>query len=125
MSEWRFRLAEPADAEAFAKWSAENQQVEQTDLIAGMKKSNPTVLFFAVEKDGVVQAFAPLYLQMMLAHLGFNPEADNKDKLRAMQMTMSKEEYPVAKWAVKHGFDLESRQAFKLDLNKILALAEV
>ena len=142
MSEWRFRLAEPTDAEAFSRWSLENDQVDRADIEAGRRKNNPTVVFFAVEKDGVVQAFAPLYCQMTLAHLGFNPEAEGKDKLRAMQMlidgvsafavqygvheitTLSKEEYPVAQWAMKHDFELDSRQLFRLDLNKILKLAE-
>lgn len=143
MADWKFRLAQASDAEAFSRWSVLNPQVDRADLLAGMKKNNPTVIYFAVEKDGVVQAFAPLYCQMTLAHLGFNPEAEGKDKLRAMQMlidgvsafaiqygvheitTMSKEDYPVAKWAVKHGFDLDPRQSFKLDLNKTLKLAEV
>jgi hypothetical protein len=139
MSEWKFRLAEPADAEEFSKWIGENTQIDDSDKLAATKKQNPTVLWFAAEKDGVVQAFAPLYLQMILPHLGFNPDADGRDKLRAMEvlidgvsalavqfgireiMTMSREDYPVAKWAVKHGFTLEPRQAFKLDLNRVMA----
>lgn len=138
MSEWRFRLAEPADAEAFSRWAAENQQIDPKDLLAGTSKKNPTVLFFAVEKDGVVQSFAPVYLQMMVAHLGFNPDAEGKDRLRAMQMlidgvsaiavqygvreimTLSKEDYSVAKWATKHGFKLDARQPFVLNLNDTL-----
>lgn len=135
---WTFRLAVPDDAEAFSKWAAENPHIDTKDLLAGTKKQNPTVLFFVVEKDGVVQLFAPVYLQMMLAFLGFNPEVDGKDRLHAMTtladgvsalavqfgvrelMVMSKPEYPVAQWAVKHDFDLEPRQAFKLDLNRVL-----
>jgi hypothetical protein len=142
MSEWKFRLAEPADAESFVKWTVENSQIDRADIDAGLRKNNPTVVVFAVEKDGVVITFAPLYCQMALAHLGFNPAAEGKDKLRAMQMlidgvsafavqygvheivTLSKEAYPVAQWAMKHGFDLEPRQVLKLDLNKVLELAE-
>lgn len=141
MSEWKFRGVQSSDADSFAEWAAKNPQIDEADLKAGMGANNPTVLFFAVEKDGVVQAFAPVYLQMMLAHLGFNPEAEGKDKLRALQMlidgvsalavqfgireimTMSKEEYPVAQWALKHDFELEPRQALKLDLNKVMASA--
>jgi hypothetical protein len=139
MSEWTFGLAEPADAPAFSKWAAENPQIEQKDLLAGMKSNNPTVITFAVRKDGVAVAFAPVYAQMILAHLGFNPESDGKDKLRALQMltdgvmafvvqfgvyeiaTLSKEEYGVAKWAAAHGFEKDDRQFFKLDINKLLA----
>jgi hypothetical protein len=142
MSEWTFRLAEPADAEAFSKWTGENTQIDDADKLAATKKNNPTVLWFAVEKDGVVQVFAPFYLQMAMPHLGFNPEAEWRDRLQGMQTlidgmsafavqygireitTLSKEAYPVAQWAVKHGFDLEPRQLLKLDLNKTLEPAE-
>lgn len=143
MSEWKFRAAEPADAEAFAKWSATNPQSDPQDLIAGTQSKNPTTVFFAVEKDGVVQVFAPLYAQMILAHLGFNPDADPKDKLRALGIlldgvsafavqygvhelvTLSKEEYPIAQWALNHGFELDGRQLLKLDLNKRMEVVEV
>lgn len=142
MSEWAWRLAEPADAEAFSKWVGENSQIDDADKLAALKANNPTVLWFAVTKDGVVQAFAPVYLQAVAAHLGFNPDADGKDKLRALQMLMdgvsgfmvqygireiavlSKEEYPIAQWALKHDFDLDSRQLLKLDLNKLMAGVE-
>lgn len=138
MPNWKFRLAEPSDAEAFSRWSAENPQIDAADLLAGTKEKNPTVLFFVVEKEGVVVSFAPLYLQFALPHLGFNPEADGKDKLTALQMlidgvsgiavqyglreivTLSKPEYPVARWALKHGFEMDSRQQFKMDLNHTL-----
>jgi hypothetical protein len=143
MANWKFRIAEPADAEAFSVWSATNPQIDQKDLLKATGTQNPTVVFFAVEKDGVVQAFAPVYLQMVLAHLGFNPEAEGKDKLRALQMltdgvsafaiqlgvreimTLSKAKYPVAQWAVKHDFEIEPRQALILDLNKMMAEIEV
>lgn len=142
MSEWEFRLAGPDDAESFAKWTAENPEIDDADKLSGMKSQNPTVLFFAVTKDGIVQAFAPVYLQMNVAHLGFNPAAEGKDKLRALQVltdgvsgfavqfgireitTLSREEYPVAQWAVKHGFEVDGRQVLKLDLNKVMAEAK-
>jgi hypothetical protein len=80
---------------------------------------------------------------MHLPHLGFNPEADGKDKLRALQMmidgvsafavqygireitTMSKDEYPIAQWALKHDFELEPRQLLKLNLTRLMEAAEV
>ena len=141
MSEWTWELAQPSDAEAFSKWSAENPQIDKKDLEAGMGKNNPTVLVFKVSKNGVVISFAPVYCQFALAHLGFNPEAEGKDRLQSLQVmidgvmalavqygireivTLSKEEYGIAKWAVKHGFDREERQLFKIDINKTLALA--
>jgi hypothetical protein len=142
MSEWKFRLAEPADAPAFSKWSAENPQIEQKDLIATLKAKNPTCLFFVAEEDGVVISFAPVYCQFALAHLAFNPEANGKQKMRALNTlldgvmafavqygireitTLSKPEYGVAKWAVANGFVEEERQLFKFDINKVLEEAK-
>jgi hypothetical protein len=140
---WKFRLAEPSDAEAFTRWTLANPQIDQKDIEAAKKDNNPTVLFFAVENaDGKVIAFAPVYLQMIVAHLVFNPGADGKDYLNAMQMllngtaafavglgireivTLSKEDYGVAKWAVKHGFEVEPRQTIKFDINKVLIKAK-
>src|SRR5579863_1692744 len=136
--EWKFRLAEPSDAEAFSRWVVANPQIDPDAIERGTHRKNPTVVTFAVEKDGIVQAFVPVYLQFTLAHLGFNPQADDRDKLRALEMltdgvaafavqygireitTLSKEEYPLAQWAMKHNFDLDPRQVFTLDLNKIL-----
>jgi hypothetical protein len=137
-AQWAFRLAEPADAPAFSKWAAENPQIEEKDLLATLKKNNPTILFFVATKDGVPISFAPVYCQVALAHLAFNPEADGRDKLKSLEVlteavdifavqhgiheivTLSKPEYGVAQWAAKHGFDLETRQLFKRNLNPIL-----
>jgi hypothetical protein len=140
---WKFRLAVLEDAEAFTQWTLANPQIDPKDIEAAKKENNPTVLFFAVENaDGKVIAFAPVYTQAIVAHLVFNPEADGKECLSAMQMllngtvafevgmgvreivTLSKPEYGVAKWAMKHGFDLEPRQVFKFDINKVLAVAK-
>jgi hypothetical protein len=139
---WNFRLAEPADGPAFSKWAAENPQIEEKDLLATLKKNNPTVLFFTATKDGMPVSFAPVYCQLSVAHLAFNPEALAQDKLRALEVlidgvdafavsmgirevvTLSKPEYGVAQWAMKHGFDLEERQVFKRNINKILEQAQ-
>ena len=136
MSDFTFRLATPADAEAFAKWAAENQEIDQADLRAGMKANSPTVVVFVVERDGVPVLFAPVYLAAVLAHLGFAPEARATDRLRALGVlkdgvsafmvqfgvrevqTLSKPEYGIAKWATANGFDVDSRNLFRLDLNK-------
>jgi hypothetical protein len=142
MSEWVFRGAEPRDADAFAKWVENNSLIDPKDVTAAAKKNQPTVLYFVVEKDGVPVAFAPVYVQLAVAHMAFDPDAAGRDKLEAMQrllngtaafanefgireiVTLSQENYPVARWALKHGFDLEPRQLLKFDLNKIFAVAE-
>jgi hypothetical protein len=142
MSVWFFRLAKPSDAEAFSRWTGANTQIDDVDKLAATKAKNPTVVWFAVEKDEVVQAFAPLYLQFTLPHLGFNPDANGADRQEAMQRlidgvaafavqygireitTLSQPEYPIARWALKHDFDLDPRRVLKLDLNKLMEPVE-
>ena len=132
---WSFRLAQPEDAQAFANWAAHNPQIDSADLEAGMAKTNPTVLTFVAEKDGVPVAFAPVYLTATLAHLAFSPEVEGMDRLRALNVlkdgvaafmvqhgimeiqTKTIEGYPVAQWALKHGFEIDGRQTLTLDLN--------
>lgn len=141
MSEWNFRLAEPADAEAFAKWTAANEHIDDADKLAATHAQNPTVLWFVAEKNGTVVGFAPVYLQATVPHLGFNPETGAEDRKTAMSVlmdgvsalmvqygvreitTLSKDRYPIARWALANGFDQDARQVFKLDLNKALAVA--
>lgn len=142
MSEWKVRPAEPADAEAFARWVTENPQIEATDVESTFKKNNPTTVVFVVEEDGKPVAFAPMYAQMVLAHLGFNPESSGKDRLRALEMlfdtaiafavqfgireisTLTKEEYPLGQVAKHFGFVPDPRQLFKFNINSILKQAE-
>lgn len=142
MSVLNFRLAEPRDAEAFSRWVSESQQVDAGDVKAASTKQNPTTLFFAVEDEtGEVVAFAPFYCQLALGYLAFNPAknaAARKQALRTMLdgvmafavkmglreiTTLSKENYPVAKWAMDNGFEVDARQTFKFDINKVLATA--
>ena len=135
---WNFRLAEPRDAAAFSKWSLENPQIDPADREAGTKKKNPTVIYFVAERDGEIVSFAPIYAQMVLPFLVFNPNANAKDRKDALQtlmsgvsavavqfgireiVTLSKEKYPVARWALKNGFKLDSRQQLKWDLNEAM-----
>jgi hypothetical protein len=130
MSEgFAFRLANEGDAEDFAKWVAENPLTDRRDAISAIK--NPTTLFFVVTKDDVPVAFVPFYQSITIAHLGFNPAMDGKDRLRALEMllkavagfaevinvreinTLSKTEYPMAAWALKHGFEKDDRELFR------------
>jgi len=86
MSGWKFRLAEPADAEAFAHWTTENPQIDPKDAWSGLNRTNPTVLTFVAEHDGKAVAFAPIYLSAVLAHLAFNPEARASEKMQALDV---------------------------------------
>jgi hypothetical protein len=136
MGEWKFRAAGPEDADAFAEWVTNNPQVEPKDLLATTQAANPTTVFFVIENDlGEVVMFAPVYCAAMLGYLGFNPESNAKERLKAMNMmkdglmaflvqfgirelqTLTKPDYGVAKWALRHGFEAESRSLVRLDIN--------
>jgi hypothetical protein len=136
MSDWKFRLAQPEDAEAFSHWATENPQIDPKDAWSGLKRNNPTVLTFVAEKDGKAVAFAPIYLSAVLAHLAFNPDARASEKMQALDVlmdgtmafmvqmgireiqTMSEPKYGVAKWALAHGFEQDPRSLFRLDINR-------
>lgn len=143
MSAWEFRLAGPDDAAAFSKWIVENQQIPDADKLSALKKNNPTILWFCVTKDGVVQAFAPVYLQFSVPHLGFNPVTEGRDLAEGLQrltdgiagfaiqygireiVTLSEEKLPMVRWALKHDFGLDKRGTLKLNLNAVMACDEV
>jgi hypothetical protein len=141
-TDFKFRMCGPEDAAKAAKWGAENTNIDQKDLLAGMKANNPTVLWFAVDNEnGEPVAYAPVFLVARLAHLCFNPEARASEKLQGLNAlqdgvsalmvqygirqidVLSKPEYGVAKWAVAHDFVQEDRQLFTLDLNRVMAQA--
>jgi hypothetical protein len=142
MSTWVFRGAVPEDAAAFAAWVENNPQIEPRDVAAAAKKHNPSVVYFVAEKDGVAVAFAPVFLSVVLAHLGFNPASRASEKLQAMDVlkdgvmafmvqfgireiqTLSKPEYGIAKWALAHGFEQDDRSLFRLDVNKEMVEAK-
>src|SRR5690348_12881261 len=88
MSEWAFRLCEPADAPALAEFVAKNPQIDPADMQAALKSQNPTAVYFCVTKDGKPVAFAPFYCTMMLAHLGFDPDSRADDRQHALEMIL-------------------------------------
>ena len=131
---WLFRLAMPEDAEAFSKWVTDNPLIDPQDVQDGLNKNNPTTLTFVACLDGKPIWFAPVYVSAHLAHLGVNLDSDaavRKEGLERLmnyvgvfmyQMgirqvtTLTKERYPIARWAKQHGFIVDPRQLFKWNL---------
>ena len=143
-SGWKFRLAEASDAEAFTAWLVSNPQIDPKDVAAAQKAKNPTTVYFAVENpDGIVVTFAPVYMQMTIPHLVLNPETTADDRKKSLQVLLdglmafavqfdireitmlSLEQYPMAQWALNHGFDVDPRQFFKFDINRVLDQVKV
>lgn len=139
MSKFDFRLATPEDAPAFAKWISESRNIDPKDIKAGLKENNPTAVYFVVTKDDVPVLFAPCFCTMTLAHLGISQDAEPIDKAEAMEVLVdglsafavqygvrelitytNSPEYPIAKWALNHGFDLDERKTLRLDINKLM-----
>lgn len=126
------RIANENDAEPFAQWISESTQIPFEDVQASLKEFNPTSVTLVIECDGKVLLFAPTYAVALLGFIGFNPEADGRERVKALDAikkaaqtfwgmhgvttiaTLSREDYPVAKWALKHGFGLEPRQVLVL-----------
>lgn len=124
------RFATPGDAQAFAEWAVNNPDIPDKDIRAAMSENNPTVRYLVIEEDGFPLLYVPVYCAIRIAYLGFNPEADDREKIEAMNAmlkaiqafagnfgvkeigTLTKEGYSVAKWAKKHGFEPDDRQLF-------------
>jgi hypothetical protein len=136
VSEWTFRLAMPEDAEAFSLWVAENPLIDPQDVRDGLNQNNPTTLTFVACLDGKPIWFAPVYLVAHLAHLGVNPEAKVETRKQGLERlmayvglfmcqigirqitTLTKEKYPIARWAKQRGFKIDPRQLLKWDLGE-------
>lgn len=127
----KFRFANQSDAGPFTKWACENRDIPLKDIDSARKENNPTAMVLVIETDeGVPILYVPGYCALMVSYLGFNPEATNREKIQALNMMMealkgfaanfgineievlTKSEYDIAKWAVKHGFEADSRQLF-------------
>src|SRR5580765_945291 len=127
----KFRFANPEDAESFSKWACDNADIPARDIESAKKENNPTSTVLVIETDdGEPILYVPAYCAIKLAYLGFNPEANERQRIEAMNLmltalkgfaanfgikeieTLSRREYIVAKWAEKHGFKAEDRQLF-------------
>jgi hypothetical protein len=127
----KFRFANHDDAGPFTKWACENKDIPLRDIDSARKENNPTATVLVIETDeGVPILYAPGYCALMIAYLGFNPEATERQKIEAMSKmlealkafsanfgineieVLSRPEYSVAKWAIKHGFKQDERQLF-------------
>ena len=129
------RFATPEDSEKFASWAATNPDIPGEDIEAALR--NRTTTFFVIEMDGVPVLYVPAYCALTVAYLGFNPEATRSKRLMAMEfmlkalsafadqhginevVTFSKEVYPVAKWAIGHGFKVDHRNPLRFEVPSV------
>ena len=136
---WKFRLAEARDSADFVQWTIANPLIDQKDVQAAKKKNNPTAMYFAVENaEGKIIGFVPIYLQILLAHLVFNPESTAAERKQGMAVGMEglihfaagqsfagnrddeQSRIPSRKVGAGEWFDLEERQLLKFNINKLL-----
>lgn len=132
MKNINLRFANSEDAVPFAEWAANNEDIPRKDIESAM--AAPGLATLVVEIDGTPILYVPLYAVLNIAYLGFNPAARRTQRLVAMDamlkaleefarqnkisevQTLSKEEYPIAKWAIKHGFKVDSRNPLTFEV---------
>jgi hypothetical protein len=133
MKEPTVRIAEAKDSEPFAKWIGESTQIPMEDVQASLKENNPTSVTLVIEdENGKVILFVPTYAVAMVGFIGFNPEATERERVKGLHAmkkslqafwamhgvteidTLTREDYPVAKWAMHNQFDVEPRQLLRL-----------
>jgi hypothetical protein len=138
MSIWSYRQAQPADAPLFAEWVNSNPLIDPDDVQRTIHGNNPTCVFLVAECDGEPLSFVPVYIPIHIAHVAFSPKARASQKLKALAglkdyitafavqlgireiTTLSQSDYPIAKWALNNGFEKDTRELFRCDLNKLL-----
>ena len=127
-----FRLAEEKDSAPFAAWIGQSTQIPIEDVKASLKENNPTSITLVIEDaQGKPILFAPTFAVAVLGFLGFNPESDPMERLSALEVlqgtaqafwrehgvteidVLTREDYPVAKWALRHGAEIEPRQLLR------------
>lgn len=124
------RLAKPEDAPAFVAWALGNPDIPEEDIDA---VANSTPLTLVVEVNGQAEIYLPLIPAVTLGFLGFRPGQDVRTKsiaLNALAVALqdlqrqlkindayvfTKAEYPMGKWALKHGFKTKDKTAFTLE----------
>ena len=130
------RFGKPEEAKEFARWAIENDKIPHMDVVSVLKENNPTAVYLVIEKEGTPILYVPIYAQVNVGFLGFNPDIKGKARLAALgelkeslknfaksfginEITVqTSPDYPVGKWALKHGFREEKRQTFKLLVEK-------
>lgn len=128
------RLAKPEDAEAFSRWAVENTAIPTSDLEEFSK--HPTAVTFVVEVDGKPVFYFPVWALAKLGFLGFNPQADARERLAALNAGMealqnfarnfgisevqftstADEAYPMLRWCKKRGFEPVDKQHYRLEV---------
>ena len=134
--EMTVRVAQASDSEQFAQWIADSTHIPSEDVQDSLKESNPTSITLVIEENGKTILFAPTYAIALLGFIGFNPETDLRERVRALDAikraaqafwgmygvteiaTLTMEHYPIAQWALKHGFELDPRQIVKLKMKR-------
>lgn len=127
------RLATPADASAFARWAESNHDIPRADIEA---VANAVTLTVVAEVDGEAELYIPFIFSphralLTIGYLGFRPGHGRRTKSRALRAMLAsaarlrdhlgcemrvvtKAEYPMGKWALKHGF-IQKSDGFYLE----------
>lgn len=128
------RLMNESDIEELSHWATDNPDIPQEDKRV---LDYPSAITICVEKDGKPIMYAPLHFQLFIGFLGFEPDMPPTDKARALKEAMAaarrlckamqvreihvatKSEYPMGKWALKHGFKDSEKNDLYLEVNSV------
>lgn len=131
------RLATPTDAAAFSTWIVNNPDILKADIEA---VANAVTLTLAVDVDDAPELFIPFMFSpteavLTIGFLGFRPGQNRRTKAVALKAMLTyttrlrdhlgcavrvvtKAEYPMGKWALKHGFT-QKQDGFYLENSNV------
>lgn len=128
-AEFNVRFAEPRDFESFAHWVSTNPDIPRDDTRI---LNYPRTLTLVFETNGAPVLFVPITPVYEVGFLGFKPDLDARTKAKALRMVIAalqkvmretqvletevftRAEYPIGKWATKHGFVERDKPGFRM-----------
>lgn len=132
----KFKFLEtPEEISQLAEFIGKNPDIPLDD-VNGLKASPSSVVLMVSDDEGKVLLMLPWYPLFVVPFFGFNPEANPRERIKAMNAAlpiieaaakrfgiahiagMTRPEYGIAQWAMKHGFEPDQRQAFVKTLEK-------
>lgn len=123
------RWLEPRDFEKFAQWVSSNTDIPRDDTRI---LKYPRTLTMVFESDGAPILFVPITPVYEVGFLGFKPDLDARTKAKALRRVIetlnevmletqipetevfTRAEYPIGKWATKHGFVERDKPGFRM-----------
>jgi hypothetical protein len=123
------RLMQKEDVVMFSEWAVKNFGIPAEDHEAVGKTAGMTLV--VEDESGPIMSM-PVYLANVIGFLNFRPGISHMQRARAMKqmlegfkalnqtagiedsLVFTEPDYPMGKWALKHGFQKTKKSAFLL-----------